>query len=523
MPPRTPDPRQLSDLLEVSQTLGATLNLRQALQRVLAILEESRGTLSSLIVLRDETASDLAVEAASGASASVRNVRYRVGEGIIGPRGAERPAGGGAAGEPGAAVPRPHRASSAARAGARCRYICVPIRAEQRTAGALGVALPYHKDRDYDARGQVLRARRLDDRPGAARAAPGRGGAQAPRSTRTPSSGTSCSERYDLRNLVGSSRPMQTGLRAGGAGGAREHDRAAARRVRHRQGAGGARDPLHLAARQEAVRQGELRGAAREPDRVGAVRLRAGRLHRRAHARRRAASSWPTAARSSSTRSASCRPATQVKLLRVLQEREFERLGGVQPIKVNVRVIAATNKDLEAAVQGGQLPRGPLLPAERLHRSSCRRCASGKTDIPLLADHFVEKYAAAHGKDVRRIATTAIDMLMSYHWPGNVRELENCIERAVLVCEGGVHPRAPPAADAADRRGLRDARAPVAQGGGRRLREGPGPRRAQERARQPRQGGAPARHDRAHPRLRRAQAPPRSRTLPLSGSIPTLP
>ena len=60
-----------------------------------------------------------------------------------------------------------------------------------------------------------------------------------------------------------------------------------------------------------------------------------------------------------------------------------------------------------------------------------------KTDIPLLADHFVEKHAAAHTKDVRRIATSAIDMLMSYHWPGNVRELENCIERAVLVCEGG--------------------------------------------------------------------------------------
>jgi Nif-specific regulatory protein len=61
-----------------------------------------------------------------------------------------------------------------------------------------------------------------------------------------------------------------------------------------------------------------------------------------------------------------------------------------------------------------------------------------RPDIPLLADHFIEKYAQAHGKDVRRIATSAIDMLMSYHWPGNVRELENCIERAALVCEGGV-------------------------------------------------------------------------------------
>ena len=61
-----------------------------------------------------------------------------------------------------------------------------------------------------------------------------------------------------------------------------------------------------------------------------------------------------------------------------------------------------------------------------------------RPDIPLLADHFVEKHAAAQGKDVKRIATSAIDMLMSYHWPGNVRELENSIERAVLVCEGGV-------------------------------------------------------------------------------------
>jgi Nif-specific regulatory protein len=61
-----------------------------------------------------------------------------------------------------------------------------------------------------------------------------------------------------------------------------------------------------------------------------------------------------------------------------------------------------------------------------------------KSDIPLLADHFLEKYARLHGKDIRRISTLAIDMLMSYHWPGNVRELENCIERAVLVCEGSV-------------------------------------------------------------------------------------
>jgi Nif-specific regulatory protein len=120
----------------------------------------------------------------------------------------------------------------------------------------------------------------------------------------------------------------------------------------------------------------------------------------------------------------------------VLQEREIERLGGVQPIKLNVRVVAATNKDLEAAVKDGSF-REDLYYRLNVYSIYLPPLRERKTDISLLADHFVEKHAAAHGKDVRRIATSAIDMLMSYHWPGNVRELENCIERAVLVCESG--------------------------------------------------------------------------------------
>src|SRR5262249_1153699 len=130
-------------------------------------------------------------------------------------------------------------------------------------------------------------------------------------------------------------------------------------------------------------------------------------------------------------------PGTQVKLLRALQEREFERLGGVKPIKVNVRLVAATNKDLEAGLPQGGF-REDLYYRLNVFTIYLPPLRERKPDIPLLADHFVEKYAAREGKEVRRIATTAIDMLMSYHWPGNVRELENCIERAVLVCDGGV-------------------------------------------------------------------------------------
>ncbi len=130
-------------------------------------------------------------------------------------------------------------------------------------------------------------------------------------------------------------------------------------------------------------------------------------------------------------------PATQVKLLRVLQEREFERLGGTQTVKVNVRLVTATNRDLEVAVREGQF-REDLYYRLNVFTLFMPPLRERKPDIPLLADHFIEKYAAAQGKEVRRIATSAIDMLMSYHWPGNVRELENCIERAVLVCDGGV-------------------------------------------------------------------------------------
>ena len=161
-------------------------------------------------------------------------------------------------------------------------YVCVPIRAEHRTAGALGVALAVPEGPLLRPRGQVLRPRGLDDRPGGARAPPGRGREEAP--ARREHQAAARAHRALRHPQPGRQQPADAdGLRAGGAGRAREHHRAAARRVGHRQGAGGARDPLLLAARQEALRQGELRGAAREPDRVGAVRLRAGGLHRRAH------------------------------------------------------------------------------------------------------------------------------------------------------------------------------------------------------------------------------------------------
>jgi len=130
-------------------------------------------------------------------------------------------------------------------------------------------------------------------------------------------------------------------------------------------------------------------------------------------------------------------PSTQIKMLRVLQEREFERVGGTETIKTNVRIIAATNRDLESLVAQGQF-REDLYYRLNVFPIHIPPLRDRRSDILLLADHFVEKYSTVGHKDVRRITTPAIDMLVVYHWPGNVRELENCIERAVLMSDDGV-------------------------------------------------------------------------------------
>ena len=130
-------------------------------------------------------------------------------------------------------------------------------------------------------------------------------------------------------------------------------------------------------------------------------------------------------------------PMTQVKLLRVLQEQEFERVGGVETLKVDVRLIAATNSNLEELISSDKF-REDLYYRLNVFSIFLPPLRDRKTDILLLADHFMLKYGRQNGKPVKRISTPAIDMLMRYHWPGNVRELENCIERAVLVCDDQV-------------------------------------------------------------------------------------
>ena len=128
---------------------------------------------------------------------------------------------------------------------------------------------------------------------------------------------------------------------------------------------------------------------------------------------------------------------TQSALLRVLQEGEFERVGGSQTIRVDVRVIAATNRDLEAAMANGTF-RSDLFYRLQVFPIEIRPLRDRKEDIPLLVEYFIDRYASKMGKKIRSIDRTSLDLLRSYSWPGNIRELQNVIERAVIVSEGDV-------------------------------------------------------------------------------------
>ena len=123
----------------------------------------------------------------------------------------------------------------------------------------------------------------------------------------------------------------------------------------------------------------------------------------------------------------------QVKLLRILQEREFERVGGITSVKVNVRVIAATNRDLEKEISEHRF-REDLYYRLNVFPIYMPPLRERKTDVLLLAEYFLARYAEENDRKINRISTLAIDLLSSYHWPGNVRELQNCMERAVLLC-----------------------------------------------------------------------------------------
>ncbi len=423
---------KLATLFDVSQALSGPLNLKEGLHRVLEILQRRCEVIRGTITLLDLAAGELCIEASLGLLPDGRIVRYRLGEGITG-----RVVEGGkpiVVPEVGREPRFLHRAAK--RLGppaAEVSFLCVPILLDLKPIGALSVDLPFQPDRNYDRMvkflhvvsslmAQALKIQRLVDEE---RERLRDENLQLRQELR---------ERYDFANIIGTSGPMRqvyeqiamvtgtntTVILRGQSGTGKE---LIAHAIHHHSAR--AKGPLikvNCAALPESLIESELFGHERGAF-TGALNRKKGRFEM-AHQGTLLLDEIGDLS-----------PATQVKLLRVLQEREFERLGGTETIRVDVRLIAATNTDLEKAIEAGRF-REDLYYRLNVFSIFVPPLRERRSDILLLADHFVEKYARTHGKRIRRVTTPAIDMLMSYHWPGNVRELENVIERAVVVCGG---------------------------------------------------------------------------------------
>ena len=427
------DARQLSTLLDVSQALSDTLDLKSALRHVLGVLNRHHGMLRGFVSLLHAD-NDLRLEASAGPLGDTGAVRYRVGEGITGgvvARGAA------------VVVPRVsqepaflHRASRHPELpGQEISFICVPILLDGRAVGALAVDLRYEPDRRFEPLTSLLGvvASMI------AQAVKVQGLIEEDKRLlvdENTSLRQELRQRYDFPNLVGSSGPMRqvfeqvthvAGVNSpvlirGEAGTGKELIAHAIHYTSRR-----ARKPfvkVSCAALPESLIESELFGYEKGAF-TGANVRRKGRLE------------LADGGTLFLDEIGDLNAATQVKLLRVLQERAFERLGGTETVRANVRLMAATSQDLERGAAAGAF-RADLLASLTGSSIFIPPLRERKADLLLLVDHFLEKFATEHRRTIKRISTPAIDMLASYHWPGNVRELENTLERAVLICDGRV-------------------------------------------------------------------------------------
>ena len=419
-------------MLEVSQALGSTLDTRAAVEKVLEILDRELGMKRGAIALL-EGAADLKIQYAYGLSEGERQRgRYKVDEGVTGKVVASgRPIIVPQVSKEPLFLYRTRKRSPDTEES----FICVPIKERRKTVGALSITYPYKQNRNYEDSVQLLtivtsmiaQSLRLAQLVEQERAQLQDENALLKRELQ---------QKYDFRNIVGTSKEMRdvyeqiaqvapsgaTVLIRGESGTGKEL-------VAHAIHYNSPRSSkpfvkVNCAALPESLIESELFGHEKGAF-TGAVARKRGRFE------------LAEGGTLFLDEIGDLSPAMQVKLLRALQEREFERVGGTETIKVNVRLITATNVDLEQAVSDGRF-RSDLYYRLNVFSIYLPPLRERKTDILLLADHFLEKYGRQNGKRIKRISTPAIDMLMSYHWPGNVRELENVVERATLVCEGNV-------------------------------------------------------------------------------------
>ncbi len=427
--------KELTLLYHVSRILDQSLDMRDIVSPVLEALTEVMNMRYGTITLLNRNTGDILIEAAHGLSPQqARRGRYKLGEGVTGQVVLN--------GKP-AIIPKTSESPlflDKTRRGKRpdTSFLCVPIKVGQKVVGALSVDLAFDPKANLNDHSRLLTiiASMIAQAVKLRRAAQEEQERLEEENKRLRDELRS---RFRPSNIVGNSHEMQivydqiaqvsktttTVLIEGETGTGKElvahaihynSDRADKPFVK-----------AHCAALPEGLIESELFGHVKGAF-TGATGDRKGRFEL-AH---------------NGTlfldEVGDIPPSIQIKLLRVIQEREFERVGGTQTIKVNVRLLTATNKDLQSLVNEGKF-REDLFYRLHVFPIYVPPLRKRKADIVLLADYFLQKYSSDNSKNVRRLSSAVIDMLMSYHWPGNVRELENCIERAVLVAEGDViHP-----------------------------------------------------------------------------------
>ena len=249
---------------------------------------------------------------------------------------------------------------------------------------------------------------------------------------------------FDFGNIIGDSAALREVLSKVEQVAPTDVDRAAARRDRHRQGAGRARDPHQLAARGEAVRARQLRGARARRARERAVRPREGQLHRRDRAPRAAASSSPTAARCSSTRSATCRWRSRSSCCARCRSASSSASAATRRSRSTSAWSSATNRNLEKMIEEGEF-REDLYYRLNVFPINLPPLRDRLEDLPVLVEPLRREVRAPDGR-ARAPASTpdALAKLREYNWPGNVRELENIVERAMILAQRRAARRAAP-------------------------------------------------------------------------------
>ena len=433
-PPDSPttEHERLGTLLHIGEALSSTLNAKAGFQEVLEILGRRHAIARSLIVLMDEDAKQLHVEAAHGLNRPSHHIHYTLGEGVIGK-----------VVESGRAVivPRVTKEPTLVfRAAGRddaheeeSSFICVPIGFDRKVVGALGVNLKFKPDRNFERSraffsvvasmiGQALKVQRLI-------------AAQHRRLVNENAHlRQELKERYDFAGIVGNSGPMQrvyeqvaqvartgtTVLLRGESGTGKEliahaihYNSARAKKPFVKVSCGALPDTLI-----ESELFGYEKGAF-----TGAMQRRQGRFE--------LANDGTIFLDEIGELPAE----TQIALLRVIQERQFERVGGSRGIPTDVRIIAATNRDLAAAIAAGTF-RADLFYRLNVFPINVPPLRQRKEDIPMLVEYFVKRYADKARKQISKIDKNTLELCQSYHWPGNIRELQNIIERSVILCTG---------------------------------------------------------------------------------------